>query len=112
MYLTCGPRELLFFQCGAETPKGWTPMKGPELIAKHSIGVNTAKEEQEPSRQKRQHVANLDGAGKWREKESVGPVSRGNMMSSETKCARAPLRGIVGFWSISLPSLFYKVLKI
>ena len=28
MYLTCGPRQLFFFQCGAETPKGWTPLTG------------------------------------------------------------------------------------
>ena len=27
----CGPRQLLFFQCGAETPKGWTP-----LIVQHT----------------------------------------------------------------------------
>ena len=22
----CGPRQLFFFQCGPETPKGWTPL--------------------------------------------------------------------------------------
>ena len=26
MYLMCGPRQLFFFQCGPETPKGWTPL--------------------------------------------------------------------------------------
>ena len=26
VYLMCGPRQL-FFQCGPETPKGWTPQK-------------------------------------------------------------------------------------
>ena len=25
MHLMCGPRQL-FFQCGPETPKGWTPL--------------------------------------------------------------------------------------
>ena len=25
MYSVCGPRQL-FFQCGPETPKGWTPL--------------------------------------------------------------------------------------
>ena len=24
VYLMCGPRQLFFFQCGPETPKGWT----------------------------------------------------------------------------------------
>ncbi|KAF6099821.1 hypothetical protein HJG60_011552 [Phyllostomus discolor] len=24
VYLTCGPRQLIFFQCGPEMPKGWT----------------------------------------------------------------------------------------
>ena len=23
----CGPRRLLFFQCGPETPRGWTPLQ-------------------------------------------------------------------------------------
>ena len=27
MYLMCGPRQL-FFQCGPEMPKGWTPLRG------------------------------------------------------------------------------------
>ena len=22
----CGPNQLVFFQCGPETPKGWTPL--------------------------------------------------------------------------------------
>ena len=26
VYLMCGPRQLLFFQCGPEMPKGWTPL--------------------------------------------------------------------------------------
>ena len=26
VYLTCGPRQLFFFQCGPETPKGWAPL--------------------------------------------------------------------------------------
>ena len=26
VYLMCGSRQL-FFQCGPETPKGWTPLK-------------------------------------------------------------------------------------
>ena len=26
MYLMCGPRQLLFFQCGPETSKSWTPL--------------------------------------------------------------------------------------
>ena len=26
VYLMCGPRQLFFFQCGPETPKGWTPL--------------------------------------------------------------------------------------
>ena len=26
LYLMCGPRQLPFFQCGPETPKGWTPL--------------------------------------------------------------------------------------
>ena len=25
MHLVCGPRQLFFFQCGPEMPKGWTP---------------------------------------------------------------------------------------
>ena len=25
VYLMCGPRQLFFFQCGPEMPKGWTP---------------------------------------------------------------------------------------
>ena len=25
VYLVCGPKQLFFFQCGPETPKGWTP---------------------------------------------------------------------------------------
>ena len=28
VYLICGPRQLLFFQCGPETPRGWTPLAG------------------------------------------------------------------------------------
>ena len=28
MYLICGPRQLFFFQCGAEMPKGGTPLEG------------------------------------------------------------------------------------
>ena len=24
VYLMCGPRQLFFFQCGPETPEGWT----------------------------------------------------------------------------------------
>ena len=27
VYLMCGPRQLFFFQCGPETPKGWTRLK-------------------------------------------------------------------------------------
>ena len=27
VYLTRGPRQLFFFQCGPETPKGWTPLR-------------------------------------------------------------------------------------
>ena len=27
MYLTCGPRQPLYFQCGPEMTKGWTPCK-------------------------------------------------------------------------------------
>ena len=26
VYLMCGPRQLFFFQCGPEMPKGWTPL--------------------------------------------------------------------------------------
>ena len=26
MYLMCGPRQLFFFQCDQEMPKGWTPL--------------------------------------------------------------------------------------
>ena len=26
MYFMCGPRQLFFFQCGPEMPKGWTPL--------------------------------------------------------------------------------------
>ena len=26
VYLTCGPRQLFFFQCGPETPKGCIPL--------------------------------------------------------------------------------------
>ena len=26
MYLMCGPKQLLFFQCVPEMPKGWTPL--------------------------------------------------------------------------------------
>ena len=26
VYLTCGLRQLFFFQCGPETPKGWTAL--------------------------------------------------------------------------------------
>ena len=26
MYLMCGPKQLFFFQCGPELPKGWTPI--------------------------------------------------------------------------------------
>ena len=27
VYLMCGPRQLFFFQCGPETPKGWTSLQ-------------------------------------------------------------------------------------
>ena len=27
MYLMGGPRQLFFFQCGPEMPKGWAPLK-------------------------------------------------------------------------------------
>ena len=27
VYLICSPRQLLFFQCGLEMPKGWIPLK-------------------------------------------------------------------------------------
>ena len=30
--LMCGPRQLFFSQCGSETPKGWTPLRGQEQI--------------------------------------------------------------------------------
>ena len=32
MYLMGGPRQLFFFQCGPEMPKGWAPLK-PILLA-------------------------------------------------------------------------------
>ena len=54
MYLMGGPRQLLFFQCGPEMPKGWTPLQGnlfpgffqrleaayvPQLLAPHRSGL-------------------------------------------------------------------------
>ena len=33
MYLMCGPRHLSFFQCGPETPKGWTPLFSISLLS-------------------------------------------------------------------------------
>ena len=29
VYLMCGPRQLFFFQCGPEKPKGWAPLLVP-----------------------------------------------------------------------------------
>ena len=31
VYLMCGPRQLFLFQCGPETPKGWTLHSKPNL---------------------------------------------------------------------------------
>ena len=28
VYVMCGPRQLFFFHCSPETPKGWTPLGG------------------------------------------------------------------------------------
>ena len=36
MYLICGPRQL-FFQCGPETPKGWTPLARDSCLLEHSL---------------------------------------------------------------------------
>ena len=47
MYLMCGPRQL-FFQCGPETPKGWTPLEGVS-ISYHCLTVG--------SNDKENHVA-------------------------------------------------------
>ena len=32
MYLMCGPRQLFFFQCGPEMPKGWTPLTDLDVL--------------------------------------------------------------------------------
>ena len=34
VYLMCGPRQLFFFQCDPEMPKGWIPLQGwhPDLF--------------------------------------------------------------------------------
>ena len=45
VYLMCGSRQL-FFQCGPETPKGWTPLVEILLLRvwfDQYSGVNTAK---------------------------------------------------------------------
>ena len=35
----CGSRQLLFFQCGPETPKVQTPMTGNRLVVARGKGV-------------------------------------------------------------------------
>ena len=38
VYLVCGPRQLFFFQCGPETPKGWAPLgqDGCRMLDSHT----------------------------------------------------------------------------
>ena len=40
MHLICDPRQL-FFQCGAEMPKGWTPL----ALARNALSKNKIKTE-------------------------------------------------------------------
>ena len=39
MYLMCGPRQFFFFQCGPETPKGWTPLEGFEFLSSDGVVI-------------------------------------------------------------------------
>ena len=40
----CGPRQLFFFQCGADTPKGWTPLLDPvKGVEKAIIGFTPSR---------------------------------------------------------------------
>ena len=38
VYLMCGPKQLFYFQCGPEMPKGWTRLlpKLPKIHAGHT----------------------------------------------------------------------------
>ena len=40
MYLMCDPRQLFFFQCGAETPEGWTPLPAEENFQNQPVSNN------------------------------------------------------------------------
>ena len=45
VYLLCGPRQLFFFQCSPETPKGCTPLpllrfKGLRLVGERTLSGN------------------------------------------------------------------------
>ena len=88
MYLLCGPRQLFFFQCGPETPKGWTPLVTRWYCAKW---YKSDRERQTPQ-------FHLYAKSKEQNKTEINPCHHNQYLTKEVKT----YNGLITVYSINV----------